>query len=229
MKKEKLLILFSKWPKKGNSKSRMTKVMGEKATERFCLVCLDDLIRKTSNLDGIDFIVVPNTIKESRLFTDRYGIFSTSLEHLDILPNSTTSEIFNSLFNCFLDKYKKVSLIPMDVPHIDVKLINESFEKLKNHNQVFGPEENGGVYLIGLSESPRYTFDRVRWSTKNSFKDLIKNSESPAILELSFDLNEPTDLTKLNNAMLNSCPHLARFIKSLILERIMIQKEAILI
>lgn len=228
MKNEKLLILFSKWPKEGNSKSRIAKVMGEKTTEKFCFACLDDLIRKTSNLDEIDFIVVPNTIEESRLFADRYGIFSISLEHLGILPNSTTSEIFNSLFSLFLSKYKKVSLIPMDVPHIEVKLISESFEKLENHKQVFGPEENGGVYLIGLSELPRHTFDRIRWSTENSFKDLIKNSESSAILELSFDLNEPSDLAKLNNTALNSCPYLTRFIKSLIPDSLMMQKEAIL-
>jgi uncharacterized protein len=229
MKNEKLLILFSKWPKEGNSKSRIARVMGEKNTERFCFVCLDDIIRKTRNLDGIDFIVVPNTIEESHLFADRYGIFSISLEHLGILQNSTTSEIFNSLFSYFLSKYKKVSLIPMDIPHINVELINESFKKLENHNQVFGPEKNGGVYLIGLSRLPRYTFDRIRWSTENSFKDLIRNSKSPAILELSFDINIPNDLVNLNKTMLSSCPHLTRFIKSLMPEGIIMQKEAMII
>ena len=228
MRKEKLLLLFSKWPRKGTSKSRMAKGIGEQNIEEFCFACLDDLIQKTRNLKETDFIVIPNTMEESRLFADRYGVFSISLEHLGIFPDSTMSETLQNIFSYFLGEYKKVSLIPMDVPHIDIKAIEKSFEKLDSYNQVFGPEENGGVYLIGLSKLSRYTFDRIRWSTENSVKDLIKNSKSPAILKPSFDLNTSEDLANLNKATMDSCPHLTRFIKSLILERIMMKREVML-
>ena len=227
MKKENLLILFSKWPRKGFSKSRMAKVIGENNAKRFCFACLDDLIRKTRNIDGIDFVIVPNTIEESYLFTNRYGVPSISLEHLNILSNNVISEVFHKLFDYFLGKYKKVGLIPMDVPHINVEVIKNAFEKLESCGQVFGPEKNGGVYFMGLSKLPQPTFTDVRWSTENSFKDLIENSKSSTILEPSFDLNVFSDLINLNKVMLASCPHLTRFIKSLAQERIIMQREVI--
>jgi glycosyltransferase A (GT-A) superfamily protein (DUF2064 family) len=229
MKKKKLLLLFSKWPKKGYSKLRMAKGIGEENIEKFCFACLDDIIQKTRNLEETDFIVVPNTIEESSLFKNKYGVLSISLEHLGIFPDSTMSEILQGLFSYFLGEYKKVNLIPMDVPHINIKTIEESFEKLDHCNQVFGPERNGGIYLIGLNKLSRYAFDRVRWSTENSFNDLIRNSRNPVTLEYSFDLNVPTDLANLDSTTLATCPHLTRFIKSLMLERIIMRREAMVI
>jgi len=170
---------------------------------------------------------VPNTIEESHLFTNKYGVFSQSLDHLGIPFEESVSEVFHKLFNHFLREYKKVSLIPMDIPHVDIKIIGNSFEKLENHNQVFGSEENGGVYLIGLRELPKTTFKNVRWSTENSFKDLIRNCESPSTLTMFFDLNTLKDFARLNQPLLASCPHLTRFIKSLIFERITMRREVL--
>ena len=218
MKIEKLLILFSKWPGEGNSKSRISKVIGEKKAESFCFACLEDLIRKIMNLRGMDFVVVPDTIKEACLFSNMYGVSSLSLEHLGISSNSI-SEILYELFSFFLDKYKKISLITMDIPHIDICLIEKSFDKLENHNEVFGPEENGGVYLVGLSKLSKTTFRDVRWSTESSLNDLMRNCKAPATLMGSFDLNTLDDLSNLNKSMLASCPHLTSFIKSLVVER----------
>jgi uncharacterized protein len=227
MKKERLLILFSKWPRNGNSKSRIAKILGGSNTEKFCFACLDDLIGKMKSLNGIDFIVVPNTAEESSLFTNRYGVFSLSLESLGILPKNSTSEAFYKLFNYFLKKYKKISLIPMDIPHIDQEIIENSFRALENYDYVFGPEENGGVYLIGLNKLSKDTFNDIRWSTENSFNDLMKNCESSTILTMFFDLNTINDLISLNQFMLAQCPCLKRFIKSLILDKVMMKRETV--
>lgn len=71
-------------------------------------------------------------------------------------------------------------------------------------------------------------FDDVRWSTKDSFNDLIRNCENPAILDESFDLNRIEDILKLDAEMLSNCPRLKRFIKSFIQEKIMDRREIVL-
>jgi len=228
VKREKLLILFAKWPGEKNSKSRIARFIGEESTKKFCFACLNDLISKIKMINDIDFVIIPNTLRESCLFTNKYGTNSLSLEQLNISLSNSTSEIFHNLFSFFLEKYEKVSLIPMDVPHINIGIIEESFVQLDKCDQVFGPEENGGVYLMGLNKLIKPIFSGVRWSTKYSFRDLISNCESPSILEIAFDLNELSDLLKLNSEMLNSCPCLVKFIKSRMLNINMIEEEIIL-
>jgi len=226
MKKERLLILFSKLPKKGNSKSRIAKIIGEDNAEKFCFACLDDLIGKVRTLKGFDFVVIPNTTEESNNFIERYMIPSISLNQLNISSENSKSEIFHNIFGYFLKSYEKVCLIPMDIPHIDKRIIEESFNHLDICDQVFGPEDNGGVYLIGLKEVFKSTFKDVRWSTKDSFNDLVSNSESYVGLKTFFDLNTLEDFFNLDFKMLAECPKLATFIKSLILEKIM-EREVI--
>lgn len=224
MKKDKLLILYSKYPELGKSKTRIARSIGDDNALKFCFACISDTIRKMKSFDDVDLLVVPNSKVEGFAFENRFSMSSISLEELRINPRLGSSEIFQNLFDHFLKSYNKVVLIPMDVPHIDKSVIEEAFEKLTNHSEVFGPEENGGVYLIGLKELQSSLFDDVRWSTPNSFNDLVNNSNCPFVLDLSFDLNEFLDLFKLNAELLLSCPGLTRFIKSLMLQLVP-QKE----
>jgi len=219
MKKEKLLILFTKYPNE-NSKSRIAELIGSGLTEKFCFACLNDLIFKIKKLKETEFIIVPNTEQEAVLFTKKYNCISLSLEQMGIDPNLSGSEIFYNLFSYFLKKYQKVTLIPMDIPHVDITLISDAFNELDLHEQVFGPEENGGVYLMGLKKLGKNIFENVRWSSANSFNDLISNCNFSSVLETFFDLNILDDLSKLDANFLSSCPDLTRFINMHLQERL---------
>ena len=227
MKRNNLLILFSKWPKKGLSKSRISNVIGEDHIEDFCFACLDDIIRKLKTLEGIEVIIVPNTSEESFLFIQKYKIPSISLESIGISSDYSKSQIFSKVFGYFLERYKKVSLIPMDIPHINKDILEESFQRLNYSDQVFGPEINGGVYLMGLKMGQKNVFNNVRWSTENSFNDLINNCKNPEKLSLFFDLNTISDIICLNEERLSDCPALTRFIKSFVQEKIIMKKEVL--
>jgi len=223
-----LLILFAKWPMNNQSKSRIASEIGREKTEKFCFACLDDVASKLKSLEGLDVVIVPNTLEESKLFFNRYNLRSISLEELNIDNLNSKSKVFHKLFSFFLQRYDFVSLIPMDIPHISLESIYDSFESLKDHKSVFGPEVNGGVYLMGLSSANKNHFEGVRWSTESSFSDLIKNFNGSAVLEESFDLNTLGDLRFFNQQMLYSCPNLRKFIKSELLPIINSKKEVII-
>ena len=228
MNNKNLLILFSKWPDKTHSKSRISKDLGAEYIEDFCFACIDDLTRKLKTLRNMDVIIVPNTEKESELFFQKYGIRSVSLEIMNVDYGGNRSFVFQELFEYFLRQYEKVSLIPMDVPHIELSQIEKSFRQLETFDQVFGPEENGGVYLMGLKNGQNKVFNDVRWSTENSFNDLIRNCKNATELDLSFDLNTFRDILRMKKEQLLGCPALTRFIKSVAQERTMMQKEVMM-
>jgi len=163
--KESLLILFSKSPQGGQSKTRIIQEIGSETTKRFCFVCLDDTALKMKRLTNIDTIIVSDKIEDSVYFSERYGINTLSLEEMEINSNLTKSEKFHMIFEYFLKSYFKVILMPMDVPHISVSTINAAFSKLDYFDNVFGPESNGGVYLMGMRKLLPTTFASVRWST----------------------------------------------------------------
>ena len=222
--KEQILILFSKWPSKG-AKTRIKECVGPEVTERFCFACLDDTVMKMQNLEDTSLVIVSDTIEDSMSFYYRYGIRALSLEEMKIEPAVSASEKFHKIFEYFLKEYSKAILIPMDVPHISPGIIKNAFLKLDYFEHVYGPEFNGGVYLMGLRKLYQETFKDVRWSTENSCRDLIRNSKISFVLEMFFDLNTFEDIKLLSLEMLSSCPNLKRFIKSIILQKIVIPKE----
>jgi glycosyltransferase A (GT-A) superfamily protein (DUF2064 family) len=224
--KNQILILFSKYPKK-DAKTRIRKYVGSVITEKFCFACIDDITIKMKQLKGTDTIIVSDTFEDSELFCKKYGIKSISIEEMQIPLVLSKSEKFHGIFKYFLRKYSKVVLIPMDVPHLSLSEIEVAFNRLDPFNSVFGPEYNGGVYLMGLRELSKNTFKEVKWSTEESFSDLIKNNPNSFVLEESFDLNTIQDLKLLTPGKLARCPHLTRFINSFILGKLTELKEVI--
>lgn len=223
----KILILFSKWPVNGCSKTRIMKAMGENDTEKFCFACLGDIISKIKTLHGVDTVVVSDRIEDSVSFASSYNIRALSLEEMNIEKNTEKGAMFHKIFDYFLKEYSKAILIPMDVPHLNMKTIHNAFSRLDSFDQVYGPESNGGVYLMGIKKLTEKTFKEVRWSTQNSCMDLLNNSLSCFLMESSFDINNIEDLRLLSLSDLQSCPHLARFIKSSILSHLSMKKEVL--
>ena len=56
-----------------------------------------------------------------------------------------------------------------DIPGITPSILGDAFDALAGQDVVLGPAEDGGYYLIGLSEPRRELFDDVPWSTDAVF------------------------------------------------------------
>lgn len=103
----------------------------------------------------------------------------------------------------------------MDIPFISEEDIITAFARLNDKKFVYGPEENGGVYLIGIRAPYKNgIFKKIRWSTSNSFNDLIVNSgeKNTFSLKLKNDLNLPEDILSLKDEISHNCPILYNFL-----------------
>jgi glycosyltransferase A (GT-A) superfamily protein (DUF2064 family) len=206
-----LVILYTKFPEIGKSKTRIAKESTELFAYIVSLCTLKDTINKVSNSKSYDFIAVVNSEAESQFFREKLGLNVYVLN--ESLLQSDQSQRFSFLFSHFKKSYEKVILIPSDVPSIAESSLINAFNILENNNYVFGPEYNGGVYLIGMNKNPDNIFDRIRWSTENSLKDLVKNSKSKSyLLKLKGDLNKLEDLNLFKEDIEKRSPLLYEFL-----------------
>lgn len=96
-----------------------------------------------------------------------------------------------------------VIIIGADAPQMRTRHIRKAFSALARKDAVFGPADDGGYWLIGLSRrrAAPHLFKSVRWSSPHALEDTLKNlpdSFSVQFLESLRDVDEAADLEIMN-------------------------------
>ncbi len=190
-----VVIIFAKWPEAGKCKTRIATETSPRFACEFAIACLTDLIQNIGNSDYYHLLVGVNTAKELELFKEKYDLPGILTE------GETLSEKFHNIF-CKLigeQQYKKILLIPMDLPFLSQDDLISAFARLDLFPFVHGPESNGGIYLIG-ARIPyiRNIFQNVRWSTANSYEDLRNNCGRENV----YSLNKRDDLNSFKAVLM---------------------------
>jgi uncharacterized protein len=220
-KKDNVVIIFAKKPEIGNVKTRIAEGTSDQFAYELAEACFLDLLNKINNSDYYDLIVGVDSLNDLSWFQNNFSLDGIVMP---VIKRKNHKEIqslkFENIFSVLLNKsghnYKKAILIPMDVPFISAEELIASFARLDQKNFVFGPEINGGVYLIGIkSPYKKGLFKNIRWSTSRSFNDLIKNCRDNSMfsLKLKNDLNIPEDILQLKDEIYHNCPVLYRFLE----------------
>lgn len=173
-----LVIVFVKNIKLGKVKTRLAKTIGnqgafevyselvkvtEKATE-------DLLVEKRIYFSD----AVVNTKWKSDYKTVQHGI-------------NLGERMKNAFKKGFEDGYERIVLIGSDLPDITAKHINQGLEVLKENSVVFGPAEDGGYYLIGLSKMYDFAFDNKPWSASNLLTKTLSELKEKRITFTTLD------------------------------------------
>ena len=94
----------------------------------------------------------------------------------------------------------RVVVIGSDIPGITAEDIGAAFRALGRADAVFGPAEDGGYWLVGLSpRRPARPFAQVRWSTEHALADTLANfvGRRIALLRTLRDVDTAEDLAAL--------------------------------
>jgi len=94
-----------------------------------------------------------------------------------------------------------VCLIGSDIPGVHRHHIARAFTQLGSHDAVFGPAEDGGFWLIGLSPvrpPPRSLFTGVRWSGPHALADSLATlpGRRIALADTLADVDTADDLAR---------------------------------
>ena len=94
--------------------------------------------------------------------------------------NQGPGDIGEKMWRVFSKNPNKTIIIGSDILNINSRIILNAWKKLYTSNVVFGPAEDGGFWLIGISQSKKIKglFNNVIWSQHNTLEQVKKNINS---------------------------------------------------
>ncbi len=155
---KRLLIVFVKNIKQGKVKTRLAASIGHNEAIKVYNKLIDVTETATIKFSSDRIIYYSDFVEDNRWLDDSKKVQS---------GRDLGERMKNAFTDGFHIGYKQIVLIGSDLPDISAEIINEAFTKLEKQEVVFGPAEDGGYYLIGLTKIHPYIFDNKPWSKPN--------------------------------------------------------------
>ncbi len=192
------LIIFSRYPMPGKSKTRLIPAIGSVAAaglqRKMTTTCVA-VAREINHCRGVHVEVCyagGNWRKMRRWLGG--GISYAAQDGGDL-----GLRMKNAFKRAFGNGCQKVVLAGTDCPKISNEIIQNAFDELNDHELVLAPSTDGGYCLIGLSK-PANVFSDIEWSTSSVLEETLKKADSHGLkaktLEPLVDIDEPEDLEK---------------------------------
>ncbi len=195
------LLLFTRYPEAGRSKTRLIPALGADGAAQ------------------LQRLLTERIALQARALTEKYAIqtvvhycggsrkkMTSWLGKLPYVPQ-TDGDLGMRMRAAFSSTFaagaEKAVLIGSDIPGIDTKLLADAFAALQNSAVVIGPSHDGGYYLIGMCADIAdklypLLFAGIAWSTAEVFalacERLATAALVPAILPALHDIDTPEDL-----------------------------------
>ena len=94
-------------------------------------------------------------------------------------------------------------LIGTDCPRLDADYLQRALAKLKSHDAVLGPAEDGGYGLIGLQHPNADLFRSIKWGTASVCSETCRVMNQKklnwSLLPLLWDVDRPEDVKRYKN------------------------------
>ena len=163
MSKE-LVIVFVKNIKLGKVKTRLAKTIGNQGA----FEVYSDLVKVT------EMATKDLSVDKRIYFSDAAVDILWKNDYKTVQQGIDLGErMKNAFIKGFEDGYERIVLIGSDLPDITANHINKGLETLKQNEVTFGPAEDGGYYLIGLSKMHNFVFDNKPWSETHLLEETL--------------------------------------------------------
>jgi hypothetical protein len=160
-----LVIVFVKNIKLGTVKTRLAKTIGDLGAFEVYSELVKITEKATAQLDIDKRIYFSTAVVDSQWIGD----FKTVQYGADL-----GERMLNAFRDGFDAGYKKIVLIGSDLPDINETHIKKGIEALSENDVVFGPAEDGGYYLIGLSKIKESIFINKPWSQSSLLNETLQ-------------------------------------------------------
>ncbi len=196
------LILFLKYPEKQNVKTRLARSLGDEAAvalyKEMAETAIDaarPLARKRAGV----VIAFDPPMRERALRQWVNGPF----RFIPQGEGNLGDRLSRVVHAAFQEGAKKVVVIGSDCPDIETFTLRQAFSVLSKKQVVIGPSEDGGYYLIGLTQAEQNCiFEGVPWSTpdvlSHTLNTLAKKGLSYRLLPKKLDIDTAEDLARLS-------------------------------
>lgn len=195
-KSKKTLIIFTRYPEAGKTKTRLIPVLGAKKAAELQQKMTEKTVEiayKLSQEISIK-ILIYFTGGNKKLMENWLG--KNLIYHEQVSGDLGIKML--SAFEENLSEKNNTIIIGVDCPDLNEKILQEAFTALEMNDLVIGQAEDGGYYLIGLKKAESLLFLNINWGTCQVFQETIEKAK---ILDLSIynlpilrDIDRPEDL-----------------------------------
>ena len=203
-----LVIIMAKWHGFGRCKTRLSKDIGKSNSAKIQSVITKHTISVAKSLQKTKLIDISIAIsglgkKNCRRWSKQLGIKRFNLQGKGCLGEKMKRQIITNKKFCTQNKIKNIIFIGTDLPDLCHQDLLNTQRKLQNNDLILGPSNDGGYWLIGLSEkimsSHLYLpFINIKWGTENVLQKTIDNFASLKLnyefLDKKIDIDTITDI-----------------------------------
>jgi len=203
-----LLIIMAKWHGFGRCKTRLSKDLGKSNSAIIQSVITKHTISVAKSLQKTKLIDISIAIsglggKNCRRWSKQLGIKRFNLQGKGCLGEKMKRQIIINKKFCSQNKIKNIIFIGTDLPDLCHQDLLNTLEELQHNDLILGPSNDGGYWLIGLSErimlSNTYLpFINIKWGTENVLQNTIDNFASTKLkykfLDKKIDIDTIIDI-----------------------------------
>ena len=199
---------MAKWHGFGRCKTRLSKDIGKSSSAKIQSVMTNHTISvakslKKNKLFDISIAISGLGEKNCRRWSKELGIKKFNLQGKGCLGEKMKRQIIINRKFFTKNKIKNIIFIGTDLPdlcHLD--LLN-TLRELKKNDLILGPSNDGGYWLIGLSEKIiskhlHLPFINICWSKENVLQNTIDNFASTKLkykfLDKKIDIDTISDI-----------------------------------
>jgi len=180
-----LLIIMAKWHGFGRCKTRLAKDIGKSNSRNLQNVMTKHTISVAKYLQKIKQIYISIAIsglgeKNCKRWSKELGIKKFNLQGKGCLGEKMKRQIIINKKFCNQNKIKNIIFIGTDLPDLCHLDLIKTIKELKQNDLILGPSNDGGYWLIGLSEKIMSShiylpFINIKWGTENVLENTIDN------------------------------------------------------
>jgi len=180
-----LLIIMAKWHGFGRCKTRLSKDIGKINSAKVQSVMTKHTISVAKSFQKNKLIDISIAIsglgkKNCRRWSKDLGIKKFNLQGKGCLGEKMKRQIIINKKFCTQNKIKNIIFIGTDLPDLCHQDLLTTLRELKQNDLILGPSNDGGYWLIGLSEKIMSShiylpFINIKWGTENVLQNTIDN------------------------------------------------------
>ncbi|MBF2085378.1 MAG: TIGR04283 family arsenosugar biosynthesis glycosyltransferase [Thermoleptolyngbya sp. C42_A2020_037] len=197
------LILFSRYPQPGTTKTRLIPHLGETGAAQLQRQMTAQVLRQIRPL------LYPTAENSTRpISAEIWFSGGEAAQMTDWLGSSWAlypqpagdlgDRLLSAVERAIATGAERVVVIGTDCPSVDSAILQQAFTALQTHDLVLGPATDGGYYLIGLRQPVADLFRGIDWGTERVFAQTIAIAQalhlSIATLDPLTDIDTAADL-----------------------------------
>ena len=191
------LIIFSRYPQPGTTKTRMIPALGADGAARLQRKMTEHTLNTAKQLLLNRKIAIEIHFAGGDVELMRQWL-GEDFQYVSQIVGDLGDKMRSAFDRAFGLDNQRVVIIGIDCPDISSGILNNAFDSLLSKDLVLGSAEDGGYYLIGLNHSIPQLFSNINWGTKRVLKQ-TKDIADKLDLQVHYlptlsDVDRPEDL-----------------------------------